>query len=74
MPYDLGGASALTTRSILSEKVSPAPTFAIKKELEELAGVKAGQEEKASDYVALQALMERQGELEKALEVVNGEI
>ena len=35
---------------------------------EELAGVKAGQEEKASDYVALQALMERQGELEKALE------
>ena len=30
--------------------------------------MKAGQEEKASDYVALQALMERQGELEKALE------
>lgn len=35
---------------------------------EQIAAVKAEQEEKASDYVALQALQERQTELENALE------
>lgn len=35
---------------------------------EEIAAVRGGQEEKASDYLALQALQDRQAELERALE------
>ena len=67
----VAGGTGLYIDSLLSGRTFAAfsPDSPLRGELEaELARVQAEQEEKATDYVALQSLQERQAELEAALE------